>query len=118
LEAMRFSAARVQDLRLGNVDGLSSLATSMSVVADWLMGRIGAATANVVCWGSCSAFFATMSHFLELDADLEVLGSRHNAGLMEVEVDALWSRVHAAMDSLASHVPSLVAHNPPDSARE
>jgi hypothetical protein len=73
---------------------------------------------NGVCWGSHSALVVAVSHFPDLDADLEVLGSGHSAGLIEDEVDALWSWVCMAADSLVSHVPSLVAHNPPDGAGE
>jgi Trp operon repressor len=74
--------------------------------------------ANRVCWESHSTLVATMSHFLELDADLEVLESDHFTGLTEDEVDALWSRVRVASDLLASHVPSSVARHPPDSVGE
>jgi hypothetical protein len=59
-----------------------------------------------------------VSHFLELETDLEVLGSGRSTGLTEDEVDALWARVRAASDSLASHVPSSVAHDHSDSTRE
>jgi hypothetical protein len=59
-----------------------------------------------------------VSHFPELDAVLEVLGSGRNARLTEDEVNALWSWVRAAVDSVALHVPSLVARNPPDSEGE
>jgi hypothetical protein len=38
---------------------------------------------------------AAVLHFPELDADLEVLGSKHSAGLIDDEVDALWSHVRA-----------------------
>jgi hypothetical protein len=55
---------------------------------------------------------AAVSCFLKLDANLEVLESGHNMGLIENEVDALWSRVRMAADSLASHIPSSVARNP------
>jgi hypothetical protein len=61
---------------------------------------------------------AAVSHFPELDADLEVLGSGHSAGLKEDEVDTLWSRLCTAVDSLSLHVPSSVACNPPDGAGE
>jgi hypothetical protein len=118
LEALRSSAARVPDLVLGDVEGLSLLSTSMSTVAERLEGRIDTVAANGVCWGSCSALVVAVSHFLELDTDLEVVGSGRNASLTKGEVDALWSWVCTAADSLASHVPSLVAHNPPDSVRE
>jgi hypothetical protein len=59
-----------------------------------------------------------VSHFLELDADLEVLGCGRNVGITEDEVNALQSQVRATVDSLASHVPSSVAHNPPNSVGE
>jgi hypothetical protein len=81
LEALRSSAARVQDLVLGSVDGSSSLVTSMSVVAEQLEGRIDIVAANGFRWGSRSALVAAVLHFRELDADLEVLGSRRNVVL-------------------------------------
>jgi hypothetical protein len=84
LEALRSSAARVHDLVLDDIDGSSSLATSMSMVAEWLKGQIDATTANRVHWGSHSALVVAVLHFPELDVDLEVLGSRHNTGLTEV----------------------------------
>jgi hypothetical protein len=59
-----------------------------------------------------------MSHFPELDADLEVLGFRRSTGLIEDEVDVVWSWVRAVADSLVLHVPSSMACNPPDSAGE
>jgi hypothetical protein len=61
---------------------------------------------------------AAVLHFPDLGTDLEVLGTERNMGLKEDEVNALWSRVHAAADSLASHIPSSVARNPPDSMGE
>jgi hypothetical protein len=39
----------------------------------------------------CSLMVAAVSHFLELDAELVVLGSIHCIGMMEDEVDALWT---------------------------
>jgi hypothetical protein len=69
-------------------------------------------------WGGCSALVAAISHFPKLDTDLDVLGFGRNARLMEDEADAIWSRVRVALDSLVSHVPSSVTHNPPDGAGE
>jgi hypothetical protein len=83
LEALRSLAAWVQGLVLGDIDGSSSLATSMSAVAKLLKGQIDVAAANGVRWGSHSALVATVLHFPELDTDLEMLGSGHNAGLTE-----------------------------------
>jgi hypothetical protein len=101
---------------LGDVDGSSSLSMSKSAVAERLKGQIDAAAANGVRWGSRSTLVATVSHFLELYVDLEVLGSGCNARLAADEVDALWSQVRVATDSLTSHVPPSVACNPPNSA--
>jgi hypothetical protein len=50
--------------------------------------------------------------------ELELLGSRRNVDLAEDQVDTLWTWVHAATDSLASHVPPLVTRSPPGSAEE
>jgi hypothetical protein len=56
--------------------------------------------------GAHSMLVATVSHFQELEADLEVHGSGCSAGLTENEADALWSGVRMASDSLVAHVPS------------
>jgi hypothetical protein len=61
---------------------------------------------------------AAVSHFPELKTEIEVHGSGHDAHLIKDEEDALWIRVCAASDSLASHVPSSVARNPPDGTWE
>jgi hypothetical protein len=49
---------------------------------------------------------------------LEVLGSGRSTDLTEDKADALWIQVHVASDSLASHVPSSVACNPPGNTGE
>jgi hypothetical protein len=90
----------------------------MSAVVEHLKNRIDAVAANEVRWGSRSTLVTVVSHFPELDIDLEVLGSGCSAGLTEDEVDALWSWVHVAADSLALCVPSSVACNPPNGVGE
>jgi hypothetical protein len=110
LEVLQTSTARVWDL-LGSVDGSSSLAASMSVVAELLEGWINAAPANGVRWGSHSMLVATVSQFL-------VLRSGCNVDLTKDKVDALWTRVCMASDLLASHVASSAARNPPDGMGE
>jgi hypothetical protein len=89
LEALWCSAVRAQDLVMGNVDGSSLLATSMSAVVERLEGWIDTTTSNGVNWGSYSALVDAVLHFQELDANLEVLASGHNVGLIEDEVDDL-----------------------------
>jgi hypothetical protein len=76
---------------LADADGSSTQAMSMSTVAELLEGQIDTVAANVVRWGSHSALVATVSHFPELDTDLEVLGSGHSVGLTMDEMDALSS---------------------------
>jgi hypothetical protein len=91
LEVLRSSVARVWDLVLHGAGEPSSLVTSMTVATELFKNWIDAATANGVLWGSHSALVPVVSHFQELDVDLEVVGSRHSVGLIEDEVDALWS---------------------------
>jgi hypothetical protein len=55
---------------------------------------------------------------LELKTELEVLGFGCSVDLTGDEADALWMPVRAASDSLASHVLSSVAYNPPDDVGE
>jgi hypothetical protein len=116
--ALRTLAARVRHLVLGNADGLSSLAASLSMVAELLTGRIGTATANSVCWGTRSALVATLSHFPELKSELELLGSRQNADLTDDQADAVWPLMSVVLDSLASIAPSSIARGPPDDTGE
>jgi hypothetical protein len=79
---------------------------------------INTTAANGVHHGSHSALVAVVSHFLELKTELEVLRFGRSADLIEDKVDAMWIRVRAASNSLASHVPSSVARNPPDGVGE
>jgi hypothetical protein len=87
LEALQTSATQVRDLVLGSTNGLSSLATSMSVPVELLEGRIDATAANGACWASHSALVAVVLHFPEL----EVLGSRRSADLTEDEAGIFWT---------------------------
>jgi hypothetical protein len=118
LEALRTAATRVLELVPDNVNGSSSLAASMSAVVELLEDRIDATATNNVYWVSHFVLVTAMSHFLELKSELVLLGSRRNADLTEVEADALWTQVHMASNSLASYVPSSVAHSTPNGAVE
>jgi hypothetical protein len=79
LEALWTSVARVWDLVLDNIDGPSSLAVSLSMVAELLEGQIDATTANGVRWGTRSTLVTALSHILEPKSELELLGSGRNA---------------------------------------
>jgi hypothetical protein len=61
---------------LGNVDGPSSLAASLSMVAELLDGRMNTVATNGVRWGTRFALVAVLPHLLELKAELELLGFR------------------------------------------
>jgi hypothetical protein len=59
-----------------------------------------------------SALVAALSQFPELKSELELLGFGRNTNLTDNQADALWPLGSAASDSLASLVPSSLAHNP------
>jgi hypothetical protein len=82
-EALRTSATQVRDLVLDGADRPSSLAASLSTVAEMLEGHVDVMAAKGVCWGTRSELVVTLLHFPELEAELEVLGSGRNADLME-----------------------------------
>jgi hypothetical protein len=88
------------------------------MVAELLRGQVDVVVANRVRWGTQSTLIAALSHFPELEAKLELLGSRSNAVQMEVQVDALWTLARSAWDSLALYILPSVARCPPDDARE
>jgi hypothetical protein len=87
---------------LDNANGSSSLADSLSTVANLLEGWVDAAAANKVHWGT----------------RLALLGSRHNTILMKDRVDALCILARLASDSLASNILHSVTRAPPDGAEE
>jgi hypothetical protein len=64
--------------------------------------RLGALRHNDMARELAAFWVATISHFLELDTDLEALRSGRIAGLIEDEIDALWSQVCVAVDSLVT----------------
>jgi hypothetical protein len=118
LEVLWTLTAWVQDLVLDRADGSSSLTASLSMVVEWLEGRVDATAANGVCWGTRSALVAALSHFLEQEAKLEMPWPGRNVVLTEDQVDALWILACPASDLLESHVLPSVAHGPPHGARE
>jgi hypothetical protein len=109
---------QVQDLVLDRADGPSSPTASLSTAVDLLEGRVDVVASNEVCWGTRPALVTTLSHFLELEAELELLGSSHNAALMKDQVDALWIMLRPSSDLLALHVLPSVVCGPPDGAGE
>jgi hypothetical protein len=118
LEALWTSAARVRELVLENADRSSSLVASLSAAVELLEGRVDTAAANRVRWATLLALVAALSHFSELNTELELLRSGRNADMREDQVDALWTQVCVASDSLASHVLPSIPHNPHDGMGE
>jgi hypothetical protein len=118
LEDLQISAARVQDLMLDREDGSSSLTASLSIAAELLEGLVDVVTTNKVRWGTRSALVDTLSHFPELEAELEILRFGRNTALMEDQVDALWILACPATDLLASHILPSVARGTVDGAGE
>jgi hypothetical protein len=68
--------------------------------------------------GTWWALVNALSHFPELEAELELLGSGCNTTLIEDQVDALWALACPTSNLLASHVLPSVARGSPDGARE
>jgi hypothetical protein len=75
LEALWTSVTFVQDLILGDASGSSSLAASLAMVAEEVEKRINATATNGVWWGTQSLLVAALSHFPDLEPELEILGS-------------------------------------------
>jgi hypothetical protein len=61
---------------------------------------------------------AALSPFLELETELEMLGSTSNTDLPEDQVDALWTQKCQTSESLASFIPPLVACGSPNGTGE
>jgi hypothetical protein len=96
---------------------MSSLIVSLSSVVDLIEGHIDDAATNKVCWGR-SVLTATLPHFPKLQTELKLLGSRHNADLTEGQLDALWTQMCQASESLALSIPPSVACDSPDDTRK
>jgi hypothetical protein len=116
MEALLASAARVRDLVPDGANWSSPLAVSLSLVAELHEGRIDTAATNRVRWGTQLVLVATLSHFLELGTEVELLRSGRNVDLTENQVNALWTQGRLASDSLASYVLPLVACGSPNGA--
>jgi hypothetical protein len=89
LEALRASAALVWDCVLGDTSESSSLAASLARVVEEDENRINTAIANGVRWGARFALVAVLSHFPELEPNLELFRSGQDTDLSDERVDAL-----------------------------
>jgi hypothetical protein len=103
---------------LGGPAGTSSQVASLSSTAQLIEDCVDITTANGVYWGTRSALAATLSHFLKMEGELELLGSRRNMDLTEDQADALWSHTCHASELLAVFIPPSVAHDSPHNMGE
>jgi hypothetical protein len=102
---------------LGDTSEWYSLVASLARVAEEVENWINTTTANGIQCGPDLLRLLPCHIFPKLGPELELLGSQWDADLSDDQVDALWPLVSAALDSLASLVPSSLARNPPDDAK-
>jgi hypothetical protein len=84
---------------------------SLATVVEEVEKRINVVAANGVWWWVRSALVTVLSLFPKLETELELLGSVWGIHLSDDQVDALWPLVSMVSDSLASLVPSSLAHD-------
>jgi hypothetical protein len=93
LRALRSSTTQVRDLVLKRSHETSSLAVSLSSTADQVEDCVDTAATNRVHWGAQSALIAALSHFPELEPELEheleLVGFGCNADLAKGQLNAL-----------------------------
>jgi hypothetical protein len=111
-------ANQVRDLMLERSGEALSLAAVLFSTVNPIKGHVDAAAANRVHLGAWLALTAVLSHFPELELELELLGFGYNADLVKDEMGVFCISTSRASKSLSLSVPPLVAHSPPDSARE
>jgi hypothetical protein len=87
-EALWSSATRVWGSTPGRSDEMPSLAVALSPSTKLIEGCVNAAAINGVHWGPQMVLTAVLSHFPELESELELLGSGYNADLMKDEMEA------------------------------
>jgi hypothetical protein len=116
-QALQNLASQVRDLVLERSGEAISLAVVLFSTVNPIEGCVDAAATNRVHLGAWLALTTVLSHFPELELELELLGFGYNADLMKDEMEVFFISTSRASKSLSSSVPPLVAHSPPDSAR-
>jgi hypothetical protein len=121
-EVLQHPATLVCGPVLGRPKETPPLVVALSVSIELIEGRVNAVAINGVHWGSRLVLTAVLPHFLELEAELELLGSGYNTDLMNDEMENLLAKTYWALKFLSSKVPPSTAHSlpssPPDSAGE
>jgi hypothetical protein len=109
LEALQTSAALVWDLILGDASGSSSLVVFLAMVEEEVEKWVNAAVDIGVRWGTRFVLVAILSHFSELEPELELPGSVRDTYMTNGQVDALCPLVSVTSESLVLLIPSLLA---------
>jgi hypothetical protein len=68
-----------------------AVALSPSSSPELTESQVNATAINRVLWGARLALIATLSYFLELEAELDLLGSGYITKLTSDEMEALWA---------------------------
>jgi hypothetical protein len=76
-------------LVLGDAIRSSSLVASLAMAAEEVEKWVNAVATNGVRWGTQSTLVAALSHFPELEPELELLGSGRDADLSDSQADTL-----------------------------
>jgi hypothetical protein len=93
----------------------SSLPVSLSSATDLIEGRVNATATNKVHGGGGGLALTTaLSHFPELEPEVELLGYGCNADLTKGQLDAHWTQTHQASESLSLRIPPSLVCNSPD----
>jgi hypothetical protein len=72
LQTLWSSATRIRDLVLERSDETPSLTVALSLIMERIEGRIDAAATNVVHWRAWLVLTVVLSHFAELELELEL----------------------------------------------
>jgi hypothetical protein len=70
-----------------------------------------------VHWGG-STLITVLTHFPELEPELELFGSGYYADLLVGQLEIFWTWTCHASESLSSWIPPSVARSPPDGVGE
>jgi hypothetical protein len=68
------------------------VALSLSSSSRLTETQVNAMAINGVQWGACLALTVVLSHFPELEVELDLLGSGYNADLTSDEMEVLWTQ--------------------------
>jgi hypothetical protein len=115
-QALQRLATRVWDLVVEGSNEALSLTVALSLTADLIECHVDVVASNGALWDAWLALTTVLLHFLELEHELELLGSEYNTAMMRDDMEVFWTRSCRASESLSSRAPLLVARSSPDGA--